>query len=146
MMEYIAAGFRSAMLAGWGAVLLVEWFGNDKGVGFRAHYWYDARSFDGMMAWGLVMMVIILAFDRIVMDRVVSAAPPLAHRQRRNGRAEVSRRPTPRLRPGSRPRKRSRGTIGRSGREEGVPADAAKGRSPCTRSATSASRPRDTRS
>jgi ABC-type nitrate/sulfonate/bicarbonate transport system permease component len=74
MMEYIAAGFRSAVLAGWGAVLLVEWFGNDKGVGFRAHYWYDARSFDGMMAWGLVMMIIILAFDRIVMDRVVAAA------------------------------------------------------------------------
>ena len=73
MTEYIAAGFRSAVLAGWGAVLLVEWFGNDKGVGFRAHYWYDARSFEGMMAWGLVMMIIILAFDRIVMDRVVAS-------------------------------------------------------------------------
>jgi NitT/TauT family transport system permease protein len=72
MSEYIAAGYRSAILAGWGAVLLVEWFGNDKGVGFRAHYWYDARSFDGMMAWGLVMMIIILAFDRLVMDRVVA--------------------------------------------------------------------------
>jgi len=71
MMEYIAAGFRSAVLAGWGAVLLVEWFGNDKGVGFRAHYWYDASSFEGMMAWGLVMMIIILTFDRVVMDRVV---------------------------------------------------------------------------
>lgn len=71
MMEYIAAGFRSAVLAGWGAVLLVEWFGNDRGVGFRAHFWYDARSFEGMMAWGLVMMVIILTFDRVVMDRVV---------------------------------------------------------------------------
>jgi NitT/TauT family transport system permease protein len=71
MMEYIAAGFRSAVLAGWGAVLLVEWFGNDKGVGFRAHYWYDASSFDGMMAWGVVMMIIILTFDRVVMDRVV---------------------------------------------------------------------------
>jgi len=71
MMEYIAAGFRSAVLAGWGAVLLVEWFGNDKGVGFRAKYWYDAGSFEGMMAWGLVMMVIILGWDRMVMDRVV---------------------------------------------------------------------------
>jgi ABC-type nitrate/sulfonate/bicarbonate transport system permease component len=71
MMEYIAAGFRSAVLAGWGAVLLVEWFGNDRGVGFRAKYWYDARSFEGMMAWGLVMMIILLSFDRIVMDRVV---------------------------------------------------------------------------
>jgi hypothetical protein len=26
------------------------------------------------MAWGLVMMIIILAFDRIVMDRVVTGA------------------------------------------------------------------------
>jgi NitT/TauT family transport system permease protein len=74
MMEYIAAGFRSAVLAAWGAVLLTEWFGNDQGVGFRAHYWYDARSFEGMMAWGVVMMVIILAFDRLVMDRVVHRA------------------------------------------------------------------------
>ena len=71
MMEYIAAGFRSAVLAGWGAVLLVEWFGNDRGVGFQAHFWYDAGSFEGMMAWGLVMMIIILTFDRVVMDRVV---------------------------------------------------------------------------
>ncbi len=74
MMEYIAAGFRSAVLAAWGAVLLTEWFGNDQGVGFRAHFWYDARSFEGMMAWGVVMMVIILAFDRLVMDRVVHRA------------------------------------------------------------------------
>lgn len=71
MMEYVVAGFRSAVLAGWGAVLLVEWFGNDRGVGFRAKYWYDAGSFEGLMGWGLIMMVIILTFDRVVMDRVV---------------------------------------------------------------------------
>jgi NitT/TauT family transport system permease protein len=71
MMEYVVAGYRSAILAGWGAVLLTEWFGNDKGVGFRAHYWYDAGNFEGLMGWGLIMMVIILGFDRIVMDRVV---------------------------------------------------------------------------
>ena len=71
MMEYIVAGYRSAILAGWGAVLLVEWFGNDKGVGFRAHYWYDAGNFEGLMGWGLIMMVIILFFDRVVMERVV---------------------------------------------------------------------------
>ena len=71
MMEYIVAGYRSAILAGWGAVLLVEWFGNDKGVGFRAHYWYDAGNFEGLMGWGVVMMVIILFFDRVVMERVI---------------------------------------------------------------------------
>jgi NitT/TauT family transport system permease protein len=71
MTEYVVAGYRSAILAGWGAVLLTEWFGNDKGVGFRAHYWYDAGNFDGLMGWGLIMMVIILTFDRVVMERVV---------------------------------------------------------------------------
>jgi NitT/TauT family transport system permease protein len=71
MTEYVVAGYRTAILAGWGAVLLTEWFGNDKGVGFRAHYWYDAGNFDGLMGWGVIMMVLILAFDRIVMERVV---------------------------------------------------------------------------
>lgn len=72
MMEYIVAGFRFAFLAGSGAVLLVEWFGNDKGAGWRAHYWYDAGSFEGLMAWGVVMMVFIMAIDRLVMERVLA--------------------------------------------------------------------------
>jgi NitT/TauT family transport system permease protein len=71
MMEYIVAGFRFATLAGWGAVLLTEWFGNDKGAGFRAHFWYDAGSFEGMMGWGLIMMVVIMAIDRLVMERLL---------------------------------------------------------------------------
>jgi NitT/TauT family transport system permease protein len=86
MTEYVVAGYRSAILAGWGAVLLTEWFGNDKGVGFRAHYWYDAGNFDGLMGWGLIMMVIILTFDRVVMERVVRH-----YRRWRVGSAEWSR-------------------------------------------------------
>ena len=69
MMEYIAAGFRSAVLAA-GRGASHRMVRQRQGVGFRAHFWYDARSFEGMMAWGVVMMVIILAFDRLVMDRV----------------------------------------------------------------------------
>ena len=68
MSEYIFAGFRIAVLAGWGAILLVEWFGANSGIGWEAQYWYDANNFDGMMAWGVVMLVVIVAIDRLVME------------------------------------------------------------------------------
>jgi ABC-type nitrate/sulfonate/bicarbonate transport system permease component len=71
MMEYIVAGFRFSVLSGWGAVLLVEWFGNNQGAGYRAHYYYDSGNFNGLMGWGLVMMMVIMTFDRAVMDRIL---------------------------------------------------------------------------
>jgi ABC-type nitrate/sulfonate/bicarbonate transport system permease component len=72
MSEYIMAGFRFAVLAGWGAILLVEWFGNESGIGWAAQYWYDAGNFNGLMGWGLVMLVVIIAIDRLVMQRVLA--------------------------------------------------------------------------
>jgi NitT/TauT family transport system permease protein len=74
MMEYIVAGFRIAVLAGWGAVLLVEWFGNDRGAGQRAQYWYNAGNFTGMMAWGVIMLVVIVLIDRLVLERILRRA------------------------------------------------------------------------
>jgi NitT/TauT family transport system permease protein len=68
MSEYIIAGFRFATLAAWGAILLVEFFGSEEGVGFQAAYWYDAGSFTGMIAWGFVMLVIIVAVDKLIME------------------------------------------------------------------------------
>lgn len=67
MSEYIFAGFRVAVLAGWGAILLVEWFGNGSGMGFRAQVWYDANNFEGMLGWGVMMLLVIVAIDRFVM-------------------------------------------------------------------------------
>jgi ABC-type nitrate/sulfonate/bicarbonate transport system permease component len=71
MSEYIIAGFRFATLAAWGAILLVEFFGSEEGIGFQANYWYDAGSFTGMMAWGFVMLVVIVAIDKLVMEPVL---------------------------------------------------------------------------
>ena len=81
MSEYIIAGFRFATLAAWGAILLVEFFGSEEGIGFQANYWYDAGSFTGMMAWGFVMLVVIVAIDKL--DHGAGAAPdaPLACRE-----------------------------------------------------------------
>jgi ABC-type nitrate/sulfonate/bicarbonate transport system permease component len=74
MMEYIVAGFRIAVLAGWGAVLLVEWFGNNQGAGYQARRWYEAGNFTGMMAWGVLMLVVIVAIDRLVLERILRRA------------------------------------------------------------------------
>jgi ABC-type nitrate/sulfonate/bicarbonate transport system permease component len=68
MSEYIIAGFRFAALAAWGAILLVEFFGSEEGIGFQAAFWYDAGSFTGMMAWGFVMLVVIVAIDKLVLE------------------------------------------------------------------------------
>ncbi len=71
MSEYIIAGFRVAVLAAWGAILLVEFFGSEEGIGFQAAYWYDAGSFTGMMAWGFVMLVVIVAIDKLLLEPIL---------------------------------------------------------------------------
>ena len=68
MSEYIFAGFRVAVLAGWGAILLVEWFGNGSGMGWRAQYWYDGLNFNGMLGWGVLMLIVIVGIDRLIMQ------------------------------------------------------------------------------
>ena len=40
MAGQLVAGVRLAVLAGWGCVVLVEWFGSNGGVGFQARDWY----------------------------------------------------------------------------------------------------------
>jgi NitT/TauT family transport system permease protein len=71
MSEYIIAGYRFAVLAAWGAILLVEFFGSEEGIGFQAAFWYDAGSFTGMIAWGFVMLVVIVIIDKVVMEPVL---------------------------------------------------------------------------
>ena len=72
MSPYIFAGFRYAVLAGWGALSLVEFFASNWGAGYRAAFWYDAGNFNGLMGWGLIEIVVILAVDRLVLERLAS--------------------------------------------------------------------------
>jgi ABC-type nitrate/sulfonate/bicarbonate transport system permease component len=74
MAGYVMAGFRVAILAGWGAVTLVEWFGNMQGAGHRAHYWYDAANFEGLMGWGMIILVVVITIDRGILERVIRRA------------------------------------------------------------------------
>jgi NitT/TauT family transport system permease protein len=66
---YLVAGLRFAVIVGWNAVLLAEWFGASDGVGFRARYQYDARAYDGFTAWVVLFIVFIVVLDSLLLER-----------------------------------------------------------------------------
>ena len=67
---YIFAGFWFAVIIGWNAVLLAEWFSSSEGVGWRSRYWYDANRYRGFVAWVVLFILFIVALDRLVLVRL----------------------------------------------------------------------------
>jgi ABC-type nitrate/sulfonate/bicarbonate transport system permease component len=86
VMDYVFAGFRFAVIMGWNAVLLAEWFGGRAGVGFQTRTWYDANNFTGFVSWVLFFIVFLVLLDRLVLERVA----------RRTFRWRAQATPTPR--------------------------------------------------
>jgi ABC-type nitrate/sulfonate/bicarbonate transport system permease component len=70
VMGYVFAGFRFAVIIGWNAVLLGEWFSSSEGVGYRARYWYDANRYKGFVAWVVVFIGFIVLLDRLVLVKM----------------------------------------------------------------------------
>lgn len=71
----IIAGVRLAIIAAWGCVILVEWFGSNSGAGFRARHWYQsAANYNGLMAWGIVVLVIVIIIDRVFIEKIDRSA------------------------------------------------------------------------
>jgi NitT/TauT family transport system permease protein len=67
----LIAGIRLAIIAAWGCVVLVEWFGSNEGAGFRARDWYQsAANYNGLMAWGIIVLVVVIVVDRGVIERI----------------------------------------------------------------------------
>jgi ABC-type nitrate/sulfonate/bicarbonate transport system permease component len=67
----LIAGIRLSIVAAWGCVVLVEWFGSNEGAGFRARDWYQsAADYNGLMAWGVVVLVVVIAIDRGLIERL----------------------------------------------------------------------------
>ena len=70
----LIAGIRLSIIAAWGCVVLVEWFGSNEGAGFRARDWYQsAANYNGLMAWGIVVLVVVILVDRGVIERIDKA-------------------------------------------------------------------------
>lgn len=67
---YLFAGFRFAVIIGWNAVLLGEWFSASEGVGWRSRYWYDANRYKGFVGWVILFIAFIVLLDRLVLVRL----------------------------------------------------------------------------
>jgi ABC-type nitrate/sulfonate/bicarbonate transport system permease component len=67
---YLFAGLRFAVIIGWNAVLLGEWFSASDGVGYRSRYWYDANRYKGFVGWVLLFIAFIVVLDRLVLVRL----------------------------------------------------------------------------
>lgn len=67
---YLFAGFRFAVIIGWNAVLLGEWFSASDGVGYRSRYWYDANRYKGFVGWVILFIAFIVLLDRLVLVRL----------------------------------------------------------------------------
>ena len=74
VMGYLFAGIRFAIIIGWNAVLLSEWFGSADGVGWRTRFWYDANRYRGFVGWVLIFIVFIVLLDRLVLSRLQKRA------------------------------------------------------------------------
>jgi NitT/TauT family transport system permease protein len=64
---YLFTGLRFAVIIGWNAVLLAEWFGSASGVGWRSRFWYDAARYRGFLGWVIVFILFIFVLDGLVM-------------------------------------------------------------------------------
>lgn len=67
---YIFAGLRFAVIIGWNAVLLGEWFSASEGVGWRSRYWYDANRYQGFVGWVVIFILFIVLLDRLVLVKL----------------------------------------------------------------------------
>lgn len=67
---YVFAGLRFAVIVGWNAVLLAEWFSSSEGVGWRSRYWYDANRYRGFVGWVVIFIGFIVLLDRLVLVRL----------------------------------------------------------------------------
>jgi NitT/TauT family transport system permease protein len=64
---YLFTGLRFAVIIGWNAVLLAEWFGSVNGVGWRSRFWYDAARYRGFLGWVIIFIVFIFVLDGLVL-------------------------------------------------------------------------------
>lgn len=63
---YLFTGLRFAVIIGWNAVLLAEWFGAANGVGWRSRFWYDAARYRGFLGWVIIFILFIFLLDGLV--------------------------------------------------------------------------------
>lgn len=71
---HLFTGIRFAVIIGWNAVLLAEWFGSANGVGWRSRFWYDAARYRGFLGWVIIFVGFIILLDVFVLRPVQKRA------------------------------------------------------------------------
>ncbi|MFO7266049.1 MAG: ABC transporter permease subunit [Limnochordales bacterium] len=67
LFPYIAGTARSAMSLAWKMVVFAELVGRSSGVGYQISFFFQMFDMRGILAYGLVMVVILAAIDRLMM-------------------------------------------------------------------------------
>jgi NitT/TauT family transport system permease protein len=87
---YLFTGLRFAVIIGWNAVLLAEWFGASNGVGWRSRYWYDAARYRGFVGWVIIFITFIFLLDGLVMRPLQRRAFRWRGKRAEEGEIEVA--------------------------------------------------------
>jgi NitT/TauT family transport system permease protein len=87
---YLFTGLRFAVIIGWNAVLLAEWFGASTGVGWRSRFWYDAARYRGFVGWVIIFIAFIFVLDGLVMRPLQRRAFRWRGKRAEEGEIEVA--------------------------------------------------------
>ena len=64
---HIAAAARAGVSLIWKIVLVVEFLGRSNGVGFKIHLLFSSFDVEGVLAWSLAIVVVMLAIDLLIL-------------------------------------------------------------------------------
>jgi len=67
LMPYIIGTARTTLALAWKMVILAELMGRTSGVGYQISFYYQMFNMPGILAYGLVMMVILAIIDIVIM-------------------------------------------------------------------------------
>ncbi len=63
----IAASARAGIALIWKIVLVVEFLGRSNGVGFKIHLLFSSFDVEGVLAWALAFVAVMLAIDLLIL-------------------------------------------------------------------------------
>ncbi len=70
VVPFLVASSRSALGAALRISVVAEAFGGFGGVGYRLFQFYELHVYEGFLAWSLLLVVLMVALDRLVLARL----------------------------------------------------------------------------
>lgn len=67
LMPYVIGTARTTLALAWKMVILAELMGRTSGVGYQISFYYQMFNMPGILAYGIVMMVVLATIDIVIM-------------------------------------------------------------------------------